>query len=182
MSPGKQPFTDMPVSTEQIMHNGAYFGTRDNPTAVTIVPASGTAAYSNDLGEFETRLFLYQHLDRQDDAVRGAAGWDGDRYVVLDAAGGKAIAWASVWDTPADAADFYALAQQVRDAWKRAGRTVTVTTGEVAGRPVVLWTDFPSRIDADRHARERKTAQRPHSISQRYPHDTKLSRASCGRC
>ncbi len=143
-------YKDMPVSTEQILHQYAYFGTRDAPTPVTFAP--GTAVkpkYDNDLGEFETRLYLYQHLNNQEDATRGAAGWDGDRYIVFDTPAGPAIAWATVWDTPNDAADFYTLMQRVRDADKNAKRSTVVTTGDVGGRPVVLWLDVPAGAPTD---------------------------------
>lgn len=156
---GGAPYTDMrnmPVSTEQILHVYSYFGTpdapgkRDAPTPVSIALASGVRpTFVNDLGEFETRLFLYQQLRNQDDAVRGAAGWDGDRYVVWQTPQGPAIAWASVWDTPSDAADFYALLQRVRDGWNRPSRAVQVTTSAIAGRPVVLWVDTPVGARAD---------------------------------
>lgn len=144
-------YKDMPVSTEQIMHVYAYFGTRDAPTPVSFAPASAIRPkYDNDMGEFETRLFLFQHLNNQEDATRGAAGWDGDRYVVFDTPQGAGIAWATVWDTPNDAADFYSLMQRVRDARKSPLRSTAVTTGEVNGRPVVLWMDVPAagRVDA----------------------------------
>lgn len=144
-------YNDMPVSTEQILHQYAYFGKRDAPTPVTFATTPAVKpVYDNDLGEFETRLFLYQHLNSQEDATRGAAGWDGDRYIVFDTPAGSAVAWATVWDTPADAADFYDLMQRVRDSDKSATRTAAVTTGEIGGRPVVLWVNVPAggRIDA----------------------------------
>jgi hypothetical protein len=142
------PFRDMPVSTEQIMHPNTYFGTpRDVPTPMSFVTPGITPSYSNDLGEFETRVFLYQFLNNQPDAVRGASGWDGDRYIVFPTPHGRGMAWATVWDTQGDAADFYDLAQQVRTARRTTGRRVEVTTSEVNGRPVVLWVDVP---DADR--------------------------------
>lgn len=147
---GGVPFRDIPVSTEQVMHPGAFFASpRDEPTPVSFVTPGVAPSFSNDLGEFETRLFLYQFLNNQPDAVRGAAGWDGDRYIVFATPHGRAIAWATVWDTEGDAADFYDLAQQVRDARGTAGRRVLVTTGMVNGRPVVLWVDVPESDRGD---------------------------------
>jgi hypothetical protein len=143
------PFNNMPVSTEQIMHQNAFFGRRDEPTslAFSATPQGIAREYEDNLGEFETRLFLYQHLNNQDEAIRGASGWDGDRYLVFKTAAGDGIAWATVWDTREDAADFYMLATRVVEARKNSGhgatRTMTVTTGDVAGRPVVLLTDVP---------------------------------------
>ena len=56
-------------------------------------PLVGTAAYQNNLGEFETRILLFEYLKDQASAVRGAAGWDGDRYMLIETPRGDAIAW-----------------------------------------------------------------------------------------
>jgi hypothetical protein len=160
-NPGKSLYQDMPVSTEQILHPSAFFGTRDIPTAVTLPPLRGAIpAYSNTLGEFETRLFLFTHLKDQNDAVAGAAGWDGDRYVLFNTSGGQGIAWATVWDTQADASEFFDLVGKVVTKrykattsspagstvrnYSGAGRSIQTSTAEVGGRPVVLYVDVPS--------------------------------------
>ena len=45
--PGKQPYGDMPTSTQQILHpDQAYFGTRKVPLAVTLPPPPGGARMS----------------------------------------------------------------------------------------------------------------------------------------
>ena len=166
-SPGAVPFGAMPISTEQVMHEQAFFGERDAPARVTLPAlAGGTPVYENNLGEFETRLFLFEHLQDQAAAVRGAAGWDGDRYVLFDAAGGEGIAWLTVWDSAIDAGEFYDLMDRATTRRYRytqprvaagnsrtyataAGRTVVLTTGEVAGRPVVLYVDVPAGAPAN---------------------------------
>lgn len=158
---GKPPFLDMPTSTEQILHDDRFFINRDDPTVVTLPPLlAGKAVYDNDLGEFETRLFLYQHLKDRDAAYRGAAGWDGDRYTLFETGKGDGIAWASVWDTSVDAAEFFDLldtsilkrfgnvkpsqaTQSVREYTTRS-RTITITASEVGGRPMVLYVDVPT--------------------------------------
>jgi hypothetical protein len=167
LRPGKVPFDSMPVSTEQILHSSAYFENRDQPTAVTLPEVGGGArsVYSNNLGEFETRLFLFQHLGDQNGAIRGAAGWDGDRYVLFDTKGGDGIAWLTVWDSKIDAGEFYDLvdtailkrfrspkprsadgASRVYDA---SGRTIQLTTAEVDGHAVVLYVDVPTGAATD---------------------------------
>jgi len=165
--PGKVPFDSMPVSTEQILHTPSYFETRDAPTTVTL-PALGGGAhavYSNNLGEFETRLFLFQHLGDQNGAIRGAAGWDGDRYVLFDSKGGDGIAWLTAWDSKIDAGEFYDLvdtsilkrfrnakpkaADDASRTYEAAGRTIRLTSGEVGGRPVVLYVDVPAGAPSD---------------------------------
>jgi hypothetical protein len=164
--PGKQPFDDMPTSTEQVLHERAYFETpRDGPTRLTLPPLRGaTAQHEGDLGEFTTRLFLYEHLKDQNAAFRGAAGWGGDRYVVAQTPRGPGIVWVTVWDTPIDAAEFFGALQQVAErryhaaaagdaggtekTYRTAQRTVVVTTRAVAGRPVVLYVDVPAGANA----------------------------------
>ncbi len=159
-NPGKSIYQDMPVSTEQILHPAAFFGKRDMPTSITLPALQGvTGTFQNTLGEFETRLFLFQHLKDQNLAVAGAAGWDGDRYQLFDTPRGQGITWVTVWDSQADASEFFDLLGKV--AIKRysakttaapgsltrtyvgGGRTVQITTDEVGGRPVVLYVDVP---------------------------------------
>ena len=159
--PGSIIYNDMPVSTEQIIHPAAYFLTRDNPTRVTLGTLSNaTKEYENNLGEFETRLFLFQQLNDQNEAVRGATGWDGDRYAVVNTPQGQGIVWLSVWDSPVDAGEFFHMAGQVVEArystkaaksstdlvkkYSTAGRTVQISTMEIQGRPVVIYVDIPA--------------------------------------
>ena len=147
--PGKVPFQDLPVSTAQVLHQNEFFDKRVAPTPVSFAPVSSvTPTYENDLGEFETRLYLYQHLDDIDMAARGASGWNGDRYITWNTPAGPAIAWASVWLTPALAANFYEMMQRAATARNPAkhGRAEKVTTGEIGGRPVVLLVDTPAGI------------------------------------
>jgi hypothetical protein len=116
--------------------------------------------YQNTLGEFETRLFLFSHLKDQNSAVQGAAGWDGDRYVLFNSARGQGIAWVTVWDSQADASEFFDLLGKVMKkrydatsdstagslvrSYAAGGRNIQVSTAEVGGRPVVLYVDVPS--------------------------------------
>lgn len=164
--PGKAPFGNMPVSSEQVMHDDRFFGAKDDPTNITLPPLkTGKAVYENNLGEFETRLFLFQQLKDRDAAYRGAAGWDGDRYVLFDLPKGEGLAWTSVWDTSVDAAEFFDLldtsiikrfgnvkptqASQAQRLYTAAGRTLSVSVTEVAGRPVVLYVDVPAGASTD---------------------------------
>ena len=159
------PLLHLPVSTEQVLHTPAYFGkTPDLPSDVTLpAPRGATSVYQNDLGEFGTRLFLYQQLDDQTLAARAAAGWDGDRYVVLQGPGGRGIVWVSVWDSALEAAEF-------SDALTRAtarrtgapersvgtggatfaakGRTVSILPRSVGDRAVIVYSDLPDAMNA----------------------------------
>jgi hypothetical protein len=160
-SEGKLPFADMPVSTEQVMHDDRFFVTRDAPTQLVLPAlAGGEDAYENELGEFETRLFLFQHLKDRDAAYRGAAGWDGDRFVSFTTPKGDGLVWATVWDTSVDAAEFFDLldtsvlkrfgnvtptvASGDRRTYAASGRSIVVSAVELGGRPGVLYVDVPA--------------------------------------
>lgn len=174
--PEKELLTDLPVSTKQILNDSAYFGgtaaSRDLPTTVTLpAPKTGTVFYSNTFGEFETRLALVQYLRNDELARRAATGVDGDRYAVIKLPQGNALVWASVWDSPVDAADFldaigdvarrrYELGKQDIPAGsttrrfdapatpKRGARTVTISLEQVSGKPVVIYMDLPAGASA----------------------------------
>jgi hypothetical protein len=158
--PGSIIYNDMPVSTEQIIHPSAFFGTRDNPTKVTLGPLTNAKdIYENDLGEFETRLYLFQHLNDQNEAIRGASGWDGDRYAVVSTPQGPGIVWLTVWDSSVEAGEFYDIAGQAIEKrfstklatgssnlvkkYAAGDRALQLSTVEIAGRPVVIYEDLP---------------------------------------
>ena len=157
--PKASPLDSLPVSTEQVLNENAYFGTpRDMPTEVTLPGRRDSTTHEETLGEFGTRLLLFQHLKNNTVAVNAASGWDGDRYRVV--AGGKGLVWASVWDTGTDAAEFVdALGQAIGMRYRTAaptisasgvrtysgsGRTVVITPREIHGRDVVLYVDVPA--------------------------------------
>jgi hypothetical protein len=156
-------FSAIPRSTEQILHTDAYFGaTPDEPSIVALpAPRGATKVYENNLGEFGTRLFLYQHLKDETLAARAAAGWDGDRYVVVQGPGGRGIVWATVWDTPLEAAEFSdALTRATAKrtgapernvgaggatfAWK--GRTISILPRSIGGRALIVYSDLPDAM------------------------------------
>lgn len=156
--PGRLPYDSMPVSTEQLMHDAAFFGTPpDVPSVVTLPPLSNVVA-ENNFGEFGTRLFIYSHTREQDRSIRAAAGWDGDRYAVVKTPAGNAIVWVSVWDTPSDAAEFVsaidAVAQErffvkprvtgVKRRFETSKRTIDIDVREIDGRSVVSYVESPA--------------------------------------
>lgn len=156
--PDRPPFDRMPTSTEQIMHDDRYFESRDEPVAIAFPPPlRGKVAYQNNLGEFETRLLLFEYLQDQSAAVRGAAGWDGDRYALVDLPAGEALVWVSVWDNAVDGAEFFDLLGRglerrygqpragtgERRNFQARGRDYYVQIAELAGRTVVYYADVP---------------------------------------
>jgi hypothetical protein len=144
--------SEMPVSTEQILHPARFApGQEDMPTLVWFgdaLPDGWTEVLTDDLGELETRLLLREFLSSRQEADRGAAGWDGDRFRLLDGPNGESLLWVTVWDTDRDAHEFEAA---VREALTRrydgdpraAGRELRVTGGSEGQRPVVVVWDLP---------------------------------------
>nr|MBA3339324.1 hypothetical protein [Geodermatophilaceae bacterium] len=144
----------------QILHTPAYFGTPPDEPSELVLPAirGATRVYENDLGEFGTRLFLYQHLKDEQAAARGASGWDADRFVVVQGSDGRGIVWVSAWDSALEAAEFSDLL--IRATSKRtgvaerseaaggatfapAGRRVSIFPRIVSGRAVIVYSDLP---------------------------------------
>ena len=105
-------YSDLPASTEQIIHPEKYLGPRDNPKAVTLEDPSPflgdkwKRTYSNVLGEFCTFLLLKQYLI-EERAKRAAAGWSGDQIMLVEDGTHDAVFAATEWDTPEDADEFY---------------------------------------------------------------------------
>lgn len=136
----------MPTSTEQILHPDRY-AAKDEPTDLIFTGARvDTVRYEDNLGEFETRLLLEQHLSNEVEAAQLTDGWDGDRYQVL---GPKAdvLVWYSVWD---DAAASTRFARGLERAWakRRAGgpsdRRSEIKQLTIEGRPAVRLVDAPA--------------------------------------
>jgi hypothetical protein len=159
--PGQLPFRPAPTSTKQVMYPDRFLDSLDVPTRVALPkPESGSVVYENDLGAFETRLYLYQHLGDAGVAARGAAGWEGDRYEVVKTSEGAGISWLTVWDSAIDAAQFRDLMEQtIETRFKTAhgaggtgatrkfvgkGRSLELSAVAVQGKPAVLFTDVPA--------------------------------------
>jgi hypothetical protein len=158
--PGRSPLLDpLPVSSEQILSDSAYFGAQpDVPTPIAF-PASVDGVHEETLGEFATRLLLFQHGKNNTVAIGAAHGWEGDRYRVIRSGEGSGIVWVTLWETSTDAAEFVdALGQGIMRRYRTAnprvqrgvrtysgsGRTVVVTPFERDGRNVVMYVDVPA--------------------------------------
>jgi hypothetical protein len=112
-------YSDLPESTEQIIHPEKYYGKRDEPIPVNAEPlaaslgSSWKVTYKNVLGEFSLSLVLSLYLS-EERANRAAAGWGGDQILLLENASGKnAVLVRTVWDTADDADEFF----QAMQAW-----------------------------------------------------------------
>src|SRR6266550_57118 len=126
-------FTNLPLSTEQIMHPEKYLAyerplkitlpdlsnllnaadksaTSEPPAANRSLPTASWHRIDSDVnGEWGYYLLLDQFLNSPAESRQAAAGWAGDRYDVYEGAepGQSMIAQTSVWDTETDAREFF---------------------------------------------------------------------------
>jgi hypothetical protein len=112
-----------PASTEQVLHSDKY-ATSEAPVGVSFpqdlakrLGPGWTVGMEDTLGEFQLGVWLKSAGKIPDaTATAAAAGWGGDR-VVLVTHGDRAGAVVDTrWDTPADAAEFAAAAGTTLDA------------------------------------------------------------------
>jgi hypothetical protein len=106
-------YSDLPASTEQILHPDKYFGVRDNPKDLEPFDPSAPLgktweiAYRNVWGEFSLYLLLKSQLP-DELALQSCQGWGGDRVILLAEKGSSrsAVLIDSVWDNPESAGRF----------------------------------------------------------------------------
>ncbi len=104
----------LPRSTEEILHPEKYF--RDKPDFILLSDEDvlkelkqrdgAKVLYADAMGEFAISALLYQ--GGAENSAEAAAGWGGDRVVVLGGTGaeGRTVVWKTHWDTEADAKEF----------------------------------------------------------------------------
>jgi hypothetical protein len=133
-----EAFTNLPLSSEQIMHPEKYF-TYEAPVKVRLPdlkPLLGPTWKRIDTdvnGEWGLYLVLDEYLNNSARSKEAAAGWGGDRYELYEGAnrGDVFIAQSTTWDTDVDARDFFVA--YLDRTWKRypaAKNTDTVSTTE----------------------------------------------------
>jgi hypothetical protein len=108
-------FKDLPISSEQILHPTKYYEDRDHPTLVLldaekVVGGGWKESFNNVHGEFGVKVLLREFRGdklRLPVVDKASAGWDGDRYVILeDGKKNTAYVWATTWDSEDDAKEF----------------------------------------------------------------------------
>jgi hypothetical protein len=106
-----------PRSMEQVLHPEKYLESVDEPVEVALPEARGTEpSFEGTLGEFLIRVLL--RAGPEGEAAAGAAaGWDGDRYAVLENGSDTyRLVWRSVWDSESDAREFRDVLKAYADA------------------------------------------------------------------
>lgn len=123
-----QAFTDLPQSTEQVLHADKYFA-HEAPIKVSLpdltnAVGKGWRRIDEDTnGEWGIYQMLAEYVQPTSTAERAAAGWGGDRYAVYQQQtdGPVCIAQATVWDTEQDAQEFFdAYAKRTESRYKGA--------------------------------------------------------------
>jgi hypothetical protein len=107
-------YTELPQSTEQIMHVEKYYA-RDEPVKLTLPDIGGALGQGwkridNDVkGEWSFYLILDEYLKSAPESLRAAEGWGGDRYSVYENADSHEVMIAQLtsWDTEKDALEFF---------------------------------------------------------------------------
>ncbi|NJD29140.1 MAG: hypothetical protein FIA92_12700 [Chloroflexi bacterium] len=125
-------YADPPASTEQVIHPDKY-ASREAPVEVTIpvglaeaLGAGWTEAGRDTLGEATLRTWLREGGLEGAQAGLAAAGWGGDRAVLLRGPDGAlGVALVTEWDSAADA-DEFANAARTASAELVAGARIVV--------------------------------------------------------
>lgn len=109
-------YTDPPETTEQILHPETY-RSGEGPMDVDIVYDTPLEKLDeNTLGEGMLRLFLDQHVTREQ-ARNAAAGWGGDAYAYYASEDDYMLVYVSRWDTEEDAVEFFNTYVMAIEAW-----------------------------------------------------------------
>jgi len=130
-------YKNPPQSMEQVLHPEKYFSGSDRPVGIRLLPpkAFGAPGWkelgSGVWGEFNTRIILQEWGIPEEQARKASEGWGGDAYKVFEGPGGAlAFAWATVWDTDSDAAEFAGACSKAKElSVIREGTRVTLTKG-----------------------------------------------------
>lgn len=139
-------FRRPPVSSEQILHPEKYFE-GEAPREVALDEAAFNAAgwksaTSTPLGEIGVRGLLMAGVADKD-AINAAAGWGGDRAYLFEKMGSTPLfVWKTVWDKPADAAEFFDAYNRLR---RRSGTQINSSISE-NGASQASWRDAGGRM------------------------------------
>lgn len=134
-------FAKPPASTEQVLHPEKY-ASGEEPVSVDLpddlaskMGAGWSVGLEDTFGEFQLRVWLDQAKADTGGVTsnEAAAGWGGDRIVLLD---GPSDAWAialsTAWDTAADAREFTDAAARVVPGLAGSGEVVPGADGRSA--------------------------------------------------
>ena len=131
-------YSSPPISTEQIIHPEKYLSGEkpDIPTLPDITEAMGRGwelIAEDTMGELLLRSYLEKNIDEAT-AAQAAAGWGGDRYLLLSGPEAERVLVLSTnWDTTEDAEEFVS-------AYFEFARAGSLTEGDVPGDGIWSWS------------------------------------------
>ncbi len=143
------PFGEyLPQSTEQILGGSR----EDAPVQLTISVQGAEVAHEDVLGRLELGVLLDQHLGSG--SARFADGWGGDRYVLVEGAGGeRGLIWYAVWDDEDAQGRF---AEHFQDVLGSLGGAASLELTQVGGHPAtVLRVGVTSGVSVEVRAQRR---------------------------
>jgi len=114
-------YSDLPSSSEQIIHPDKYFVERDYPMAITIPDITNvlttsrwTLLLDNVMGELNIAILKKQFFPTFS-SKRMSEGWDGDEFVLWEDQTTKhsLLVWFSTWDSEKDSREFFNAYQKL---------------------------------------------------------------------
>jgi hypothetical protein len=148
-------FREVPRSMEQILHPKKYWNEewRDDPIVITVtagdLPEGWRVVSEDTLGELNLALVLEPFdlrtgMDTKNPmgilSVRytgeATEGWGGDRMLLLAKGAARVLFLATEWDSPQDAAEFFAAVSSLRPGLEAHLKTVAAT--DTAGNSGLL--------------------------------------------
>ncbi|HET9249605.1 MAG TPA: hypothetical protein VFP13_06655 [Actinomycetota bacterium] len=142
-----EAFTDLPTSTEQIIHPERY--PNDAPTPVDVPDLSAELGEGWEdldvmqIGEAWLQIALGLRLDGSE-ASAAAAGWDGGTYRAWSDGDDSAVVLSTAWDTSADAQAFATSMTE----WIDAGDGSAVVLPTEGANVTVLFASDEATLDA----------------------------------
>lgn len=136
-------YTELPQSTEQILHPEKYFA-REAPVKVELADireslGAGWRRIDYDVnGEWGCYLVLNEFVKAG--AARAAAGWSGDRFSVYEEPKSNQvfITQMTVWDTEADAREFFDVYAE-RTSLRYMGSSAVSASASITGAQAKGW-------------------------------------------
>ena len=145
-------FTQLPLSSEQIIHPEKYFS-YERPVKVVLPDldnylGAGWKEIDSDVnGEWSYYLILDQFLNLPSESRRAAAGWAGDRFAIYEDAkrGQVMLTHVSAWDSENDAREFFDA--YVKRTAKRYPEATLMADNQAAGPNTFLrWQTPEGRV------------------------------------
>lgn len=114
-------YSDLPSSSEQIIHPEKYFVERDYPMAITIpditdvlTTSRWTLLLDNVMGELNIGILKKQFFPTFS-SKRMSEGWDGDEFILWEdqITRNSLLVWFSTWDSEKDSREFFNAYQKL---------------------------------------------------------------------